>query len=202
LAELRALAESDKQAIGYLRRVLELNPQYEPALNRLHQLLLNEGSRLAKAGESRRHAGLLMEASALNPNSEQAWLWLAQVAEKSSDVVRCLQKVLKLNPCNEQAINWLNQVFALQTNFTPLIPTWQCPICATSFQAELTTCLSCHAVLTLANVDELLANRETEREVLCNAIKHYQNITESLRISTAGFIRGWRICNCGDSGKA
>src|SRR5262245_52762577 len=109
---LAALAESDKQAIGCLRRVLEANPQQEQALNRLHRALLNEGIRLAKSGDKSRARWLLMEASALNPNSEQVWLWLAQVAEKSSDVVRCLQKVLKLNPCNEQAINWLNQVFA------------------------------------------------------------------------------------------
>ncbi len=187
---LAALAENDKQAIGCLRRVLEANPQHEQAISRLHRALLNEGSRQAKAGNKSRARWLLMEASALDPNSEQVWLWLAQVAENSSDVVRCLQKVLKLNPSNEQAITWLNQGFAIQTNFTPLMPAWQCPICAAQFQMELTTCPSCRAVLTLANVDKLLANRETEQEVLCNAIKHYQNITESLLNFDAWFYQG------------
>lgn len=187
---LAALAENDQQTIKCLRRVLELNPQNEQALARLHQALLNEGIMLAKQGNKARARWLLMEASALNPNNEQCWLWLAQLAEKSSDVVRCLQKVLKLNPRNEQAIKWLNQVFALQSNLAPLTHNWQCPICAAAFQMELTICPSCRAMLTLANVDGLLANREVEREVLYSAIKHYQNLTESLEDFNAWFYQG------------
>lgn len=177
---LAILAENDQQAIGYLRRVLEINPQNEQALVRLHQALLNEGAALAREGNKSRARWLLMEASALNPQSEDAWLRLADVAEKSADSIRCLQRVLKLNPQNVEAIAKLNQTYALQANFAPAVKTWQCPLCAAAFQVELTTCASCRSILSLNDLDAVLANKEVDREVLLNAIRHYQNLTESI----------------------
>jgi twitching motility two-component system response regulator PilG len=177
---LAALAENDQQIIGYLRRVLEINPQNEQALLRLHQSLLNEGTALAREGNKSRARWLLMEASALNPQSEDAWLRLAEVAEKSADSIRCLQRVLKLNPQNAEAIAKLNQTYALQANFAPPVKNWQCPLCAAAFQVELTTCASCHAILNLNDLEAVLANKTVDREVLLNAIRHYQNLTESI----------------------
>ncbi len=177
---LATLAEHDQQAIGYLRRVLEINPQNEQALTRLHQALLNEGAALAREGNKSRARWLLMEASALNPQSEEAWLRLAEVAEKSADSIRCLQRVLKLNPQNVEAIAKLNQTYALQANFAPAVKTWQCPLCAAAFQVELTTCASCRAILNLNDLEAVLANKDVDREVLLNAIRHYQNLTESI----------------------
>ncbi|MBI1761794.1 MAG: response regulator [Acidobacteria bacterium] len=177
---LAMLAENDQQAIGYLRRVLEINPQNEQALIRLHQALLNEGATLAREGNKSRARWLLMEASALNPQSEEAWLRLAEVAEKSADSIRCLQRVLKLNPQNVEAIAKLNQTYALQANFAPAVKTWQCPLCAAAFQVELTTCASCRAILNLNDLEAVLANKDVDREVLLNAIRHYQNLTESV----------------------
>lgn len=176
---LVALAENAQQAIGYLRRVLEINPQNEQALIRLHQALLSEGSALAREGNKSRARWLLMEASALNPHSEDAWLRLAEVAEKSADSIRCLQRVLKLNPQNAEAIAKLNQTYALQANFAPPVKTWQCPLCAAAFQVELTTCASCRSILNLNDLEAVLANKDIDREVLLNAIRHYQNLTES-----------------------
>lgn len=177
---LAALAENDQQAIGYLRRVLEINPQNEQALVKLHQALLNEGAALARDGNKSRARWLLMEASALNPQSEEAWLRLAEVAEKSADSIRCLQRVLKLNPQNAEAIAKLNQTYALQANFAPAVKTWQCPLCAAAFQVELTTCASCRSMLNLNDLEAVLANKGVDREVLLNAIRHYQNLTESI----------------------
>ena len=188
--QLAALAESDQQAIGYLRRVLEINPQNEQALIKLHQALLNEGATLARGGNKSRARWLLMEASALNPQSEDAWLRLAEVAEKSADSIRCLQRVLKLNPQNAEAIAKLNQTYALQANIAPLIKTWQCPLCAAAFQVELTTCASCRSILNLNDLDAVLANKDVDREVLLNAIRHYQNLTESIDDFNAYFYLG------------
>jgi twitching motility two-component system response regulator PilG len=188
--QLAALAENDQQAIGYLRRVLEINPQNEQALIRLHQALLNAGVALARDGNKSRARWLLMEASALNPQSEEAWLRLADVAEKSADSIRCLQRVLKLNPQNAEAIAKLNQTYALQSNFAPVIKTWQCPLCAAAFQVELTTCASCHSILNLNDLEAVLANKDVDREVLLNAIRHYQNLTESIDDFNAYFYLG------------
>jgi twitching motility two-component system response regulator PilG len=187
---LAALADDRQQAILYLRRVLEINPQNEQALTQLHQALLNQGIELAKSDNKSRARWLLMEASALNPHSEEAWLWLAAVAEKPADAIRCLQKVLKLNPQHAGAITKLNQLYALQANFTPVAKVWQCPMCAAGFQTELTTCPSCHALLTLSNLDELLQNKDVDREALRNAIQHYENLVESIEDFNAYYYLG------------
>lgn len=177
---LAALTDDHQQAIVYLRRVLEINPQNEQAMARLHQALLNEGIALAKSDNKSRARWLLMEASALNPHSEDAWLWLAAVAEKVPDAVRCLQKVLKLNPQHPVAIAKLNQLYALQSNFVAPAKVWQCPMCSTGFPKELPACPSCRAQLTYDHLDELLQNREVEKETLLNAIQHYENLLESI----------------------
>lgn len=199
---LAQLAENDQQAIGYLRRVLEINPQNEQALGKLHQALLNEGMSLAREGNKSRARWLLMEASALNPQSEEAWLWLAEVAEKSADSIRCLQRVLKLNPQNAEAIAKLNQAYALQANFAPVVKTWQCPMCAAAFQVELTTCASCRAILNLTNLDAVLANKDVEHDVLLNAVRHYQNLTESVDDPQAFFHLGLAYLHLQQLGEA
>lgn len=177
---LALLAENDQQAIGYLRKVLEINPQNEQALVKLHQVLLNTGSALAREGNKSRARWLLMEASALNPQSEEAWLRLSEVAEKSADSIRCLQRVLKLNPQNSEAIAKLNQTYALQANIAPAVKAWHCPLCAAAFQVELARCASCRAILNLDDLDAVLAKRDVDLNVLMNAIRYYQNLTESI----------------------
>lgn len=176
---LASLADENQQAIGYLRRVLELNPQNDQALTRLHQALLEEGIALARQQNKSRARWLLMEASALHPQSEEAWFWLAAVAEKTSDAVRCLQKVLKLNPQHTEAINKLNQLYSMEANFTPVVKAWQCPMCAAGFQVELAACPNCRVKLNLTDLEAVLNNKEADRDVLLNAIQYYQNALES-----------------------
>jgi twitching motility two-component system response regulator PilG len=172
---LASFANNDEEAIGYLRRVLEINPQNEQALTSLHKTLVNEGIRLAKADNRSRARWLLMEASALNPNSELVWLSLAAVVEKPADAVRCLQKVLKINPNNEQAITCLNQIYAKVGSPEPA---WQCPICLSSFQMEMTNCAHCRAILTLTDLDALLDNRAADRVMLQDALRRYSEAAQ------------------------
>ena len=167
---LASFANSDEEAIGYLRRVLEINPQNEQALVSLHKTLVNEGIRLAKADNRSRARWLLMEASALNPNSELVWLSLAAVVEKPADAVRCLQKVLKINPNNEQAITCLNQIYAKVGSPEP---TWQCPLCLSSFQMEMANCPQCRSILALSDLDAVIANQAADRNVLQDALKRF-----------------------------
>ncbi len=168
---LASFANSDEEAIGYLRRVLEINPQNEQALVSLHKTLVNEGIRLAKADNRSRARWLLMEASALNPNSELVWLSLAAVVEKPADAVRCLQKVLKINPNNEQAITCLNQIYAKVGSPEP---TWQCPLCLSSFQMEMANCPQCRSMLALNDLDAVIANQAADRNVLHEALRRFQ----------------------------
>jgi twitching motility two-component system response regulator PilG len=136
---------------------------------------VNEGIRLAKADNRSRARWLLMEASALNPNSELVWLSLAAVVEKPADAVRCLQKVLKINPNNEQAITCLNQIYAKVGSPEPA---WQCPICLSSFQMEMNNCPHCHSLLTLTDLDALLDNRAADRTALQEALKRYSEAVQ------------------------
>lgn len=72
----------------------------------LHQQadqLYTRGVAAARGGQKAVAAGLLQQAVKLNPQHEQAWLWLSGVLDKPADVAFCLRAVLGINPGNERA---------------------------------------------------------------------------------------------------
>ncbi|MCG8348135.1 MAG: hypothetical protein MI924_10200 [Chloroflexales bacterium] len=70
------------------------------------------GLAAARGGQRRIAAGLLTRSVQLDPQNEQAWLWLSGVLDDPHHVAFCLRAVLKINPVNERAqqgLAWLEQ---------------------------------------------------------------------------------------------
>lgn len=74
--------------------------------------LYARGVAAARGGQKTVAATLLRQAVKLNPQHEQAWLWLSGVLEQPEDVAFCLRAVLGINPANERAqrgLDWIEQ---------------------------------------------------------------------------------------------
>ena len=74
--------------------------------------LLNEGIRALHSQDKARARALLSEVVALDPRSEQAWLWLSGAVETDAERVRCLEQVLALNPHSQPALQGLRMIAA------------------------------------------------------------------------------------------
>lgn len=74
------------------------------------ELLYQRGVAAAKGGQKTVAETLLRQAVRLNPQHEQAWLWLSGVLEKPADVAFCLRAVLDINPANTRARRGLELV--------------------------------------------------------------------------------------------
>lgn len=65
--------------------------------------LYQRGVAAARGGQKAVAERLLRQAVRLNPQHEQAWLWLSGVLDKPEDIAFCLQAVIGINPANERA---------------------------------------------------------------------------------------------------
>ncbi len=65
--------------------------------------LYQRGSAAARGGQKAVAERLLRQAVRLNPQHEQAWLWLSGVLDKPEDSAFCLRAVIGINPANERA---------------------------------------------------------------------------------------------------
>lgn len=87
--------------------------------------LYQRGVAVAKSGNKRMAAGLLMRAIRYDPNFENCWLWLAGVLEDPHERAFCVEAVLKMNPANERAqhaLRWLEHHYQLQGESRPPAP--------------------------------------------------------------------------------
>ena len=74
--------------------------------------LLREGIAALKAGNKRDGRQFLMTVVEQDPNSEEAWLWLAATAPTPRDSLACLKRVLAINPQNAKAAAGMRAVTA------------------------------------------------------------------------------------------
>ena len=65
--------------------------------------LYQRGVAAARGGQKAVAERLLRQAVRLNPQHEQAWLWLSGVLDKPEDIAFCLRAVIGINPANERA---------------------------------------------------------------------------------------------------
>lgn len=100
---LAQISSSPADKASYLRRVLELHPGHEVARSALADAFCDEGIAAAKAGSRRRARTLLESSIELERNREEAWLWLAAVAESEDGSRRALARVLEIVPGHRQA---------------------------------------------------------------------------------------------------
>ena len=74
--------------------------------------LLRAGIAAMKAGNKQEGRQLLATVVEQDPNSEEAWLWLAATALSPRDSLACLKRVLAINPQNTKAAAGMRAVTA------------------------------------------------------------------------------------------
>lgn len=90
-----------------------------------HDNLLAEGRAALLAGDKPRAQALLTAAVRLQPQSEEAWLWLSGAHTDPDAMADCLRHVLTINPHNEQAqegLRWLEAEHGLPPTPVPALP--------------------------------------------------------------------------------
>ena len=146
----------------------------------LSQKLLKQGIAATKAGQAKDARQHLVDAVELDPDNENAWLWLSGVVDSTTERQHCLEQVLRLNPDNTYARAGLASLQKLTTQAVPLdiepppltsirVQPDQdltfggnCPFCDRRVSPQSTTCSHCHRALvvscpicgTLLNIEE------------------------------------------------
>jgi twitching motility two-component system response regulator PilG len=156
---LAGVAETPRDAVRALERVLEIEPRNDRAQAGLKVARLEAGIAAAKANQREEARGLLRKVCAADPTSEAGWLWLAGVTDDPSESIRHLERALQLNPTNERAKAGLDY-------FRSKVPTltWSCPICEARAETKNTTCPSCRAILDLSEGDAAIGNGNADGE--------------------------------------
>jgi tetratricopeptide (TPR) repeat protein len=72
--------------------------------------MVQEAIQAYNAGDMDKAQALLMEATELNDEHEQAWMWLSLVVEDEEDKRICLENVLSINPNNQGARERLKEL--------------------------------------------------------------------------------------------
>ncbi|MFT3742652.1 MAG: response regulator [Pyrinomonadaceae bacterium] len=75
--------------------------------------LLKKGVAAAQGGERDQARKLLSQATAINPTSEDAWMWLASISDYPEELLAFLNRVLEINPENEKATEWRSATTSL-----------------------------------------------------------------------------------------
>src|SRR5438876_1127600 len=74
--------------------------------------LMREGQAAAKRGDKAMARTLLTQLLELEPNNEQAWMWLSGAVSDLTEQQTCLENVLIINPNNAQARKGLEYIRA------------------------------------------------------------------------------------------
>jgi len=164
--------------------------------------MLREGVKAAQDGDRSNARRLLLRVTEADENNENAWLWLASISEYPEELVAFLTNVLTINPANARAKKWLSETEALlgkaivsrqpdvyeiednseaaavfgQTASPPATLTngVACPFCAVENEASAFQCGSCHAALTLSDIEAILSNTNADRETIQLAVTNME----------------------------
>ncbi len=106
----------------------------------LAEQALETGIRAARKGNKNLARRLLLKVTELDPSREEAWLWLASVAEDSEEARVYLQTVLALNPDNRRALEGLQWV---EGQALPEAEARLCPECQNAIPGGESSCPLC-----------------------------------------------------------
>lgn len=102
---------------------------------------LQTATQAARRGDKSLARDLLLEVTRQAPSQEEAWLWLAGVAETLQEARSYLQTALALNPQNQQTqkgLHWVKQQLAAQDDGSQ-----PCPRCGKPVPAGMERCPHC-----------------------------------------------------------
>lgn len=159
--------------------------------------VLRKGITAAKDGERETARELLMQATELEPLSDDAWMWLASISDYPEELVAFLNNALTANPSNVRAKKWLAETEKLLVKKVslasaaaayeiedlgsvdtvesgeiekPNVEMSQCPFCYAENEARAFVCQSCKASLSLSDIEALLSNPAADRERIYEAV--------------------------------
>ena len=75
--------------------------------------LLRAGIKAAQDGNRREARALLLQATEVEPENENAWLWLASISDYPEELLVFLNNILNVNPHNERALEWAHATKSL-----------------------------------------------------------------------------------------
>lgn len=75
--------------------------------------ILHNGIKAAQAGSRSEARHLLLRVTELEPQNENAWLWLASISEYPEELLIFLNNVLEVNPSNQRALEWMKATKSL-----------------------------------------------------------------------------------------
>jgi tetratricopeptide (TPR) repeat protein len=181
---LASVAGSAQQAVAALERALAINPSNKGAQADLCQARLRAGLAALQGGKKLEAQDYLLQVVNADPGNEQAWLGLAAAAELAYETAAALARVVAINPTNQQASRWLAQHRARKGGSAS---PWRCPLCQEPAATAQGRCPSCHAVLSLADLEALLANDSVDLAQMRQAIARY----EGARAAHSGFANSY-----------
>ncbi len=111
---LASISEFPEELLAFLSRVLEINPENERALEwaaatktLLAKTFVQRGVDAFEENNSEFAQQCFTQALAYDEESENAWLWMAELADSVDGKINYLEKVLSINPENETALERL-----------------------------------------------------------------------------------------------
>ena len=126
---MASLDDSSEGKIAYFEKVLAIEPQNETALagfraarHEISQRQLAEARSAAVAGRSADANEFLDAIIAENPDSEDAWILRAHLADGFEAKISAYQKVLALNPANAAARGGMDSLLSIMEMVAPPAP--------------------------------------------------------------------------------
>lgn len=108
---LASISEYPEELLGFLNKVLKINPQHERASEwrkstkvMLANNLVQRGCEASKNEQKEFARQCFDQAIVHDAENEMAWLWLSSVSDCPEEKTKYLQRVLNLNPENENAV--------------------------------------------------------------------------------------------------
>lgn len=186
---LASVSVTPEETMHCWRRVYQINPHQEQALDGLKRLLLQEGINAARNHRKEEACELLRELTQLDARHEVAWLWLATLANDVEEATRYTARVLQINPQNERAQAWMERLRppvapSVSPNTAGHLNTqassgWSCPLCLHETIRAAAHCPHCQAVVSLTSLDEILNNQAVNLPVIRDAVRRLENQAEA-----------------------
>lgn len=155
---LASISDKPQDLLGYLQRVLAINPANERASqwakatkSLLAKSLIQQGAASHKEGMPEIAVQYFLQATEYEPTNEVAWLWLVSVAVEPEDKLSYLNRVLSLNPTHEKALALFHK----------------------------TKSQIARSLLKKGNLAAVSGDRETAREILRDVMEYNPNLEEA-----------------------
>jgi twitching motility two-component system response regulator PilG len=178
---LASLAEMPEDQLGFLQRVLDINPQHPQALaqsqvarTQLARNMLQKGIAAASSGHRDLAQAIVADVLEYDENLEDAWLLRAYVADSPTEKIEFFERALSINENSDRAQTGLALAKAKLEAREAKSHNWLCPLCYATAPAEPAVCAGCRAVLSLDDVEAFAANQEADVEKLEAAVARFQ----------------------------